>query len=63
MPRKVSDRKIPFNCYLTLAQLQKLDEVAEDEGRPKAELVREAVTEYLTKKIHQKQQPQLPLTL
>ena len=47
MTRKVSERKIPFNCYLTLSQLQDLDEVAAEEEKPKAELVREAITEYL----------------
>lgn len=62
MPRKVLERKIPFNCYLTLSQLQDLEEVAEEEGKPKAELVREALTEYLVRKANQKRQPTLPLT-
>ena len=62
MTRKVSERKIPFNCYLTLSQLQDLDEVAAEEEKPKAELVREAITEYLARKNHQKHQPSLPFS-
>ena len=50
MRRKVQDRKIPFNCYLTLRQLEQLDDLSEQEDRPKAELVREAVGQYLARK-------------
>ena len=50
MPRKVSERKIPFNCYLTLSQLEALEMLADVEGKPKAELVREAITEYLAQR-------------
>ena len=60
MSRSLSERKIPFNCYLTLSQLQELDKVSEEEGKPKAELVREAIAEYLLRKTDQKQQLQLP---
>lgn len=62
MYRRTSERKIPFNCYLTLSQLQELDHVSEAEGKPKAEIVREAIAEYLGRKANQKQQPQLPVT-
>ena len=62
MSRKMSDRKVPFNCYLPLSQLQGLEIVSEEEGKPKAELVREAIAEYLTRKTGEKRQPQLPLT-
>lgn len=41
-------RKVPFNCYLSVEQLDALDIASEREGRPRAELVREAVTQYLT---------------
>lgn len=41
-------RKVPFNCYLSVEQLDALDVASEREGRPRAELVREAVTQYLT---------------
>ena len=61
MARRVLDRKIPFNCYLTLSQLEDLEMVSREEGKPKAELVREAITEYLTRKANQKRQPVLPL--
>ncbi len=47
MPKKVEDRMLMFNCYLTGAQLTELERVAEEERRPKAELVREAVAQYL----------------
>ena len=47
MARRISERKIPFNCYLTLSQLEDLEAVSSAEGKPKAELVREAITEYL----------------
>ena len=50
MSRKISERKIPFNCYLTISQLEMLEKVAEAEGKPKAELIREAITEYLARK-------------
>lgn len=56
MPRIASERKIPFNCYLTLSQLEELEMVSEKEGKPKAELVREALTEYLARVGQQKQQ-------
>ena len=49
MARIASERKIPFNCYLTLSQLEELEMVSAKEGKPKAELVREALTEYLTR--------------
>jgi len=62
MARKISDRKIPFNCYLTLSQLQELDDVSEQEGKPKAEIVREAIAEYLARKTDPKQQLQLPIS-
>ena len=61
MARRVLDRKIPFNCYLTLSQLEDLEMVSREEGKPKAELVREAITEYLARKANQKPQPVLPL--
>lgn len=61
MARRVLDRKIPFNCYLTLSQLEDLEMVSREEGKPKAELVREAITEYLARKANQKHQPVLPL--
>ena len=61
MARRVSDRKIPFNCYLTLSQLEDLETVSREEGKPKAELVREAITDYLARKANQKRQPVLPL--
>lgn len=61
MARRVLDRKIPFNCYLTLSQLEDLEMVSREEGKPKAELVREAITEYLARKANQKRQPVLPL--
>lgn len=50
MSRKVFERKIPFNCYLTISQLETLEKVADAEGRPKAELIREAIAEYLARK-------------
>lgn len=56
MPRRVEERKIPFNCYLTLSQLEKLDTVSEQIGKPKAELVREAVAEYLVRQGNQNAQ-------
>ena len=61
MARRISDRKIPFNCYLTLSQLEDLETVSREEDKPKAELVREAVTEYLSRKANLKRQPVLPL--
>ena len=61
MARRVLDRKIPFNCYLTLSQLEDLEVVSREEEKPKAELVREAITEYLARKSNQKRQPVLPL--
>ena len=62
MSRSISERKIPFNCYLTLSQLQELDKVSEEEGKPKAELVREALAEYLVRKTGRKQQLHLPIS-
>ncbi len=56
MSRRAEERKIPFNCYLTLSQLEELDAVSEQIGKPKAELVREAVAEYLARKVCQKGQ-------
>ena len=50
MSRKVFERKIPFNCYLTISQLETLEKVSDAEGKPKAELIREAITEYLARK-------------
>ena len=50
MSRKISERKIPFNCYLTLSQLEDLEILSDAEGKPKAELVREAIKEYLERK-------------
>jgi hypothetical protein len=41
------ERKVPFNCYLSVSQLDALDVASEREGRPRAELVREAVEIYL----------------
>jgi hypothetical protein len=40
-------RKVPFNCYLSVEQLDALDSASETEGRPRAEIVREAVAQYL----------------
>ena len=56
MARVASERKIPFNCYLTLAQLEELEMVSAKEGKPKAELVREALAEYLARVSQQKNQ-------
>ncbi len=50
MSRKIFERKIPFNCYLTISQLETLEKVSDAEGKPKAELIREAITEYLARK-------------
>ena len=61
MVRKVPDRKIPFNCYLTLSQLEDLETASREEGKPKAELVREAITAYLARRANRKRQPVLPL--
>lgn len=61
MSRRAEERKIPFNCYLTLSQLEELEAVAEEVGKPKAELIRQAVTEYLVRQAHLKRQPQLPI--
>lgn len=61
MNRKVSERKIPFNCYLTISQLEDLEMVSGEEGKPKAELVREAITDFLVRKENQRLQPTLPL--
>ena len=56
MSRIAAERKIPFNCYLTLSQLEELEMVSAKEGKPKAELVREAVTEYLIRVGNQRNQ-------
>ncbi|OGG54937.1 MAG: hypothetical protein A3F84_06895 [Candidatus Handelsmanbacteria bacterium RIFCSPLOWO2_12_FULL_64_10] len=61
MSRRTEDRKIPFNCYLTLSQLEELEAVAEEVGKPKAELVREAIAEYLVRQAHEKKQLKLPI--
>ncbi len=61
MLRTSAERKIPFNCYLTLAQLEELEVVSAQKGRPKAELIREAVAEYLEKLSGQKSQQSNPL--
>ena len=61
MSRRADERKIPFNCYLTLSQLEELDTFSEQIGKPKAELVREAIAEYLIRKAHPKEQLQLPI--
>ena len=61
MSRRAEERKIPFNCYLTLSQIEELDAVSEQVGKPKAELVREAIAEYLGRKAHRKEQLQLPI--
>lgn len=47
---KPADRKIPFNCYLTSELLDQLDALSEQHGKPRAELVREAVGEYISRK-------------
>lgn len=47
---KPADRKIPFNCYLTAEQLDRLDALSEEHGKPRAELVREAIEDYITRK-------------
>ena len=44
-------RKVPFNCYLSVEQLDVLDLVSERERRPRAELVREAVEIYLARRV------------
>lgn len=44
------NRKVPFNCYLSVEQLDALDRVSESEGKPRAQLVREAVARYLAEK-------------
>lgn len=41
------NRKVPFNCYLSVDQMDALDRVSEAERRPRAEIVREAVAQYL----------------
>ncbi|MCA1596419.1 MAG: ribbon-helix-helix domain-containing protein [Chloroflexi bacterium] len=43
-------RKVPFNCYLSVEQLDALDRVSENEGKPRAQLVREAVERYLAER-------------
>jgi metal-responsive CopG/Arc/MetJ family transcriptional regulator len=50
MPKR-GERKIPFNCYLTSDQLDELDALAEADSMSKAEIIREAVTEYISKRI------------
>ncbi|HET6387713.1 MAG TPA: ribbon-helix-helix protein, CopG family [Armatimonadota bacterium] len=42
------NRKVPFNCYLSVDQMDELDRVSELERRPRAEIVREAVARYLS---------------
>lgn len=49
MPKPAA-RKIPFNCYLTSEQLDQLDALSEEHAKPRAELVREAVEEYIARK-------------
>ena len=40
-------RKVPFNCYMSVDQMDALDRISEREGRPRAQLVREALARYL----------------
>ncbi len=48
--KPISERKIPFHCYLTPELLMDLDALSDQERRPKAELVREAIEQYVVER-------------
>jgi len=43
-----NDRKVPFTGLLELRQLEQLDRLAKEADKPKSELLREAVANYLS---------------
>jgi hypothetical protein len=44
----VEQRKVPFTGFLEVRQLAEIDRLAKESARPKSEILREALDEYLT---------------
>ncbi|MEM2355467.1 MAG: ribbon-helix-helix protein, CopG family [Candidatus Bathyarchaeia archaeon] len=47
----LSRRKLTFCCYLTVDQMAGLEKLAQQKGRKKADLIREAIDLYLAQEL------------